>query len=101
VYEHNYRLRGIEETFSDMVDSAKLKREFGKDLSFWGGGADPVVVMSGGTAEDVQKEVRRRIQDSRTGGGYVFASIHNTQADVPPENVVAFFEAAYEYGSYG
>ncbi len=82
------------------MNSGKLKREFGKDLSFWGGGADPVAVMSGGSPDDVHKEVQRRIEDFKTGGGYVFASIHNIQADVPPENVVAFFKAAHEFGSY-
>jgi uroporphyrinogen decarboxylase len=80
------------------MDSAELKREFGKDLCFWGGGADPVAVMSNGTPEDVRREVKRRIEDFNIDGGYVFASIHNIQADVPPENVVAFFEAAYEFG---
>ncbi len=82
------------------MDSDLLNREFGKDLSFWGGGANPVEVMSQGKPEDVRKEVKRRIGDFAPGGGFVFASIHNIQADVPPENVVAFFEAAYEYGRY-
>lgn len=82
------------------MGSAELKREFGKDLCFWGGGADPVAVMSNGKPEDVRREVKRRIEDFNIDGGYVFASIHNIQADVPPENVVAFFEAAYEYGVY-
>jgi uroporphyrinogen decarboxylase len=82
------------------MDSAKLKQEFGKDLSFWGGGADPVEVMSNGTPKNVKAEVKRRITDFAPGGGFVFASIHNIQADVPPENVVAFFEAAHEYGKY-
>jgi len=82
------------------MDSADLKREFGKDLSFWGGGADPVAIMSQGTTDDVRREVKRRVDDFKENGGFVFASIHNIQADVPPENVVAFFEAAYEYGVY-
>ena len=83
------------------MDSAALKREFGQDLTFWGGGADPVAIMSSGSPDDVRREVNRRIEDFKMDGGYVFASIHNIQADVPPENVVAFFEAAYETGSYG
>jgi uroporphyrinogen decarboxylase len=82
------------------MDSGFLKREFGKDLTFWGGGADPVSVMSEGGPEAVYREVRRRIEDFSPGGGYVFASVHNIQADVSPENVVAFFEAAYEFGRY-
>jgi uroporphyrinogen decarboxylase len=63
------------------MGSGKLKREFGNDLSFWGGGADPVAVLSGGSPDDVRNEVKSRIEDVKTGGGYVFASIHNIQAD--------------------
>jgi uroporphyrinogen decarboxylase len=82
------------------MESAKLKKEFGNDLSFWGGGADPVKIMSNGTVRDVEEEVKRRIDDFSPGGGFVFASIHNIQADVPPENVAAFFDTAYSYGVY-
>ncbi|MBA7699752.1 hypothetical protein ES703_108455 [subsurface metagenome] len=53
-----------------------------------------------GTPEDVKEEVKRRIHDLAPGGGLVFAPIHNIQAEVPPGNIVALFEAAYEYGQY-
>jgi uroporphyrinogen decarboxylase len=56
--------------------------------------------MSRGTPADVRREVKRRIDDFAPGGGFVFASVHNIQADVPPQNVAAFFEAALEYGKY-
>jgi len=82
------------------MDSAGLKKDFGKDLSFWGGGANPNAVMSRGTPEDVRREVKRRVEDLAPGGGFVFASVHNIQSEVPPQNVVAFFEAALEYGKY-
>jgi uroporphyrinogen decarboxylase len=82
------------------METDRLKREFGQDIVFWGGGADASKVLPLGTPEDVREEVRRRIHDLAPGGGYVFASIHNIQAEVPPENVVAFFEAAYECGQY-
>jgi uroporphyrinogen decarboxylase len=82
------------------MGSAGLKRDFGKDLSFWGGGANPNAVMSRGTPEDVRREVKQRMEDFAPGGGFVFASVHNTQSEVPPENVVAFFDAALEYGRY-
>ena len=82
------------------MDSAGLKKDYGKDLSFWGGGANPNAVMSRGTPEDVRREVKRRIEDFAPGGGFLFASVHNIQADVSPRNVIAFFEAALEYGKY-
>ncbi len=81
------------------MDSARLKREFGKDLTFWGGGCDPVV-MGTGTIAAVRDEVKRRIHDLAPGGGFVFGSIHNIQAKVPPENIVAMFDAALEFGGY-
>jgi uroporphyrinogen decarboxylase len=82
------------------MGTESLKREFGSDLVFWGGGADATQVLPFGTPEEVRHEVRRRISDLGPGGGYVFGPIHNIQAEVPPENVAALFEAAYEYGQY-
>jgi uroporphyrinogen decarboxylase len=82
------------------MDSAKIKKEFGKDLSFWGGGANPQSVMTLGGPAEVKAEVKRRIGDLAPGGGLVLASVHNIQPNVPPQNVVAFFEAAAEYGRY-
>jgi len=81
------------------MDSARLKREFGKDLTFWGGGCDPVVLQNG-TPKDVSEEVKRRIHDLAPGGGFVFGSVHNIQAKVPVENIVALFDAASEFGGY-
>ena len=81
------------------MDSAQLKREFGKDLTFWGGGCDPVVLQNG-SPKDVAEEVKRRIHDLAPGGGFVFGSVHNIQAKVPVENIVALFDAAKEFGGY-
>ena len=81
------------------MDSARLKREFGKDLTFWGGGCDPVI-MGTGTVQQVRDEVKRHIHDLAPGGGFVFGSVHNIQANVPPENIVAMFDAARELGGY-
>lgn len=81
------------------MDSARLKREFGKDLAFWGGGCDPVI-MGAGTPQEVVDDVKRRIHDLAPGGGFVFGSVHNIQANVPPENIVAMFDAARECGVY-
>lgn len=82
------------------MDSAKLKKEFGDAISFWGGAADPQNVLAQGTPEKVRDEVKRRIHDFAPGGGYVFASIHNIQADVPPENFMAMWETLQENKNY-
>jgi uroporphyrinogen decarboxylase len=81
------------------MDSARLKREFGKDLTFWGGGCDPVI-MGMGTPKEIMEDVKRRVHDLAPGGGFVFGSVHNIQANVPPENIVAMFDAAREFGGY-
>jgi uroporphyrinogen decarboxylase len=82
------------------MDPQQLKREFGDDIVFWGGGCDTQAVLPFGTPEDVREEVKRRIDHLAPGGGFVFTQIHNVQPHVPPENVVAMFEAAREYGRY-
>jgi uroporphyrinogen decarboxylase len=82
------------------MDSGELKREFGKDLSFWGGGVDTQRVLGFGTVQEVKDEVRRRIDDLAPGGGFVFATVHAIQRNVPPENVVAVWETLQEYGAY-
>lgn len=81
------------------MDPARLKREFGKDLSFWGS-IDTQQVLPFGTPAQVADEVRRRIEELAPGGGFVLAAVHNIQPDVPPENVVALFDTAREYGKY-
>jgi uroporphyrinogen decarboxylase len=91
-------LNPVQVTARDM-DPTVLKREFGDRLTFWGGIATQTV-LSQGTTEEVREEVRRRIEEMAPGGGYVLASVHNIQDDVPPENVVAMLEAAREFGRY-
>jgi uroporphyrinogen decarboxylase len=83
------------------MDTADLKAEFGKDITFWGGAVDPQGTLARGTPEEVGAEVRRRIGDLKPGGGFVFASIHNMQAHVPVENILAMWQALDEVGSYG
>ena len=80
------------------MDARTLKREFGRDLTFWGAGCDPQSVLPFGTPQQVMDEVKRRIDDLSPGGGYVFASIHNIQGEVPAENIAAMFQTAREYG---
>ena len=81
------------------MDTAQLKKEFGRDITFWGG-IDTHRVLPRGTPGDVRDEVRRRIADLAPGGGYVLGAVHNIQAEVPVENVLAMVEAAKEFGRY-
>ena len=92
-------LNPVQVSAADM-DSAKLKREFGKEITFWGGGIDTQQVLPHGTPLEVKDEVRRRIDDLAPGGGFVFATVHNIQEDVPVENVIALWETLSEYGVY-
>jgi len=82
------------------MDSAELKREYGADLTFWGGAVDPQNVLGSGSVQDVKDDARRRIDDLAPGGGFVFAPVHNIQSNVPPENVVAMWETLREHGTY-
>jgi len=83
------------------MDTQELKRRFGNDITFWGGGVDTQRVLPRGTTAEVRQEVRRRIEDLAPGGGFVFSTVHNIQADVPPENIMAMWEALQEFGVYG
>ncbi len=82
------------------MEPAALKRDFGSELSFWGGGVETQGVLPRGTPEEVRENVRRNVEALAPGGGWVFNTIHNIQADVPPENIVAMREALAEYGAY-
>lgn len=78
------------------MDPAKLKREFGDRIVFWGAACDCQHTLPFGTPEQVAAEVRENIRILGDGGGYVLAPVHNIQANVPPENVIALFDAARE-----
>ncbi|MCL4396158.1 MAG: hypothetical protein M1482_15380 [Chloroflexi bacterium] len=75
------------------MDPVALKRDFGRDLVFWGGGVDTQGVLPMGTPQQVKDDVRRNVDALAPGGGYVFNTVHNIQADVPPENVIAMWQA--------
>jgi len=92
-------LNPIQVSAAGMGDTRKLKAEFGDRLAFWGA-IDTRHVLPHGTPEDVRSEVRQRIADLGPGGGYVVCSVHNIQPEVPPQNVAAMFDAAYELGRY-
>ena len=81
------------------MDTQVLKKTYGEDIVFWGGGVDTQKILPFGTPEEVAEEVKQRIDDLAPGGGFVFAPVHNIQADVPPENIVAAFETALNMGN--
>ena len=83
------------------MDTKELKKRFGKDLTFYGGGVDTQHVLPHGTPQEVRDEVKRRIDDLAPGGGFIFNTVHNIQADVPPENIMAMWETVRECGVYG
>ncbi|MEI8311067.1 MAG: uroporphyrinogen decarboxylase family protein [Verrucomicrobiota bacterium] len=65
----------------------------------WGGGGDTRQMLPHGTPEEIKQHVRERIGIFNPGGGFVFQQIHNILMDVPPENVIAIFEAFREPAS--
>jgi len=76
------------------MEADGLKRDFGKEITFWGGGCDTRDILPHGTPDQVQAHVREQIRIFSPGGGFIFQQVHNIMADVPPENVIAMFEAA-------
>jgi uroporphyrinogen-III decarboxylase len=88
------------QTSAANMDPARLKQQFGDRLVFWGGGCDTQQVLGRARPEEIRQHVRQRLDIFRPGGGYVFNQVHNIQANVPPENILAMFEAAYEFGAY-
>jgi uroporphyrinogen decarboxylase len=92
-------LNPVHVSAKDMGDTARLKREFGDRLSFCGA-IDSQSVLPRGTPDVVRREVRRRIKDLAPSGGYILASVHCIQPDVPPENVYAMFDEAVVAGRY-
>ncbi|MBN2472997.1 MAG: hypothetical protein JXB62_00215 [Pirellulales bacterium] len=82
------------QTTAKGMDPAKLKQQFGRQLVFWGGSCDCQGTLAFGTPEQVAREVEQSLRIFAPGGGYVLAPVHNVQAGVPPENVIALFETA-------
>lgn len=78
------------------MDVRKLKAEYGKDLVLWGGGCDTHRILPFATPTEVQRHVREQVSVLRAGGGFVFQQVHNILADVPPQNIVAMYEAVWD-----
>ena len=82
------------------MDPEALKAQFGQQLTFWGGAIDAQHVLPRASPKNVREHVRINLQQWKPHGGYVFNNVHNIQAGVPPENIVALYDAAYEFGFY-
>ena len=88
------------QTSAAKMEPERLKRDFGKDITFWGGGLDTQQVLPFGTPQEVKADVKRKIDALAPGGGFVFTQSHNIAPGVPPENVLAMFEAFKEHRDY-
>ncbi len=95
--EAGYEVINPVQTNTRDMQPERLKSEFGQQLTFWGGGCDTRQILNRGTPAQVKDDVRRNIEILSPGGGFVFNTIHNILPDVPPENIVAMFEAVDEY----
>jgi uroporphyrinogen decarboxylase len=79
------------------MEPDRLQREFGRDITFWGGGCDTREVLNRAEPEQVAAHVLGRMEVFAPGGGFVFSAIHNILPDVPPENILAMFAAIRQF----
>jgi len=91
--EAGYDILNPVQTSARQMDPEVLKREFGRDITFWGGGCNTRSVLNHGTPEEVYDHCRRRIEIFARDGGFVFNQEHNILPDVPPENILAMMRA--------
>jgi len=87
-------------TAAQGMEPLALKKDFGNDLCFWGGGVETQDVLPHGSPAAVRDDVKHNLDALAPGGGYVFNTVHNIQADVPPQNIMALWETLQEYGQY-
>lgn len=92
-------LNPVQVSAADM-ETSNLKKEFGNEITFWGGGCDTQYILNNGTSMEIKEEVKTRIDDLAPGGGFVFTQVHNIQPDVPPSHVMAMIEAFDKARSY-
>ena len=99
IIDAGYEVLNPIQTTAAGMEPAKLKREFGKDITFWGA-IDTQHILPFGNVQEVKEEVQQKIDLLASDGGFILAPCHNIQASTPPQNVIALFEAAVEYGKY-
>lgn len=85
---------------ADDMDPLELKRDFGGDICFWGGGVDTQHVLEPGPPEQIREDVRRNLNAFAPCGGFIFSTIHNVQPNIPPEHYIVMWEAFQEHCNY-
>ena len=90
-------LNPLQKEAADM-DPYEIKREFGKNMTVWGGACSTQTTLTHGTLEEIIEECKAMIKCYAPGGGFVYSQIHNIQADIAPEKIVAVFDTALKYG---
>ncbi|HNW56568.1 MAG TPA: uroporphyrinogen decarboxylase family protein [Bacteroidales bacterium] len=81
------------------MDPFFLKKEFGNECTFWGGGIETVGTLNEGPSEKIREQVLERMEIFSKGGGFVFNTVHNILPDVPPQNIITMFEAINEFNN--
>ena len=79
------------------MEAEQLKKDFGKEIVFWGGGCDTQQILPNGTPEEVYDHVRRQLEILTPDGGFVFQQVHNILPEVPPENILAMFSSVRDF----
>jgi len=82
------------------MEPCSLKKKFGERITFWGGLCNSQYTLPFGTPKQIKEEVKRNMKCLKPGGGYIAANIHNITAEVPPQNIIAMFDAAIENRAY-
>lgn len=88
------------QTSASGMDPQTLKQQFGNEITFWGGGVDTQNTLPFGSAEEVYKQVKERIQIFGKGGGFVYNTVHNVQAGIPIENLLALYQSYRDNRDY-
>lgn len=100
IIEAGFDILNPVQTSAANMEPAELKARFGEQVTFWGGGVDTQHTLPFGTPDEVRAQVRERLAVFGQGGGFVFSTIHNVQASVPVENLLAMYETVQECGWY-
>ena len=79
------------------MEPERLKNEFGRELTFWGGGCDTKSILNGAAPQEIKAHVKRNLKIFSKDGGFVFNTVHNIIPNIKPENIVAMFEAVKEF----